>query len=60
MPDWEKRVRERFAGCRKGGEIDSEVVAELAGHLEDVCDAWMRRGFSEGESVQRAWEEVAD
>lgn len=60
MPDWAKWTQARLAGHGSGAVIEPEVVSELAHHLEDVCEAWMRRGFSEEESVQRACAEVPD
>lgn len=36
MPDWKLEVRTRIADLKLPAEVKEEVIAELAGHLEDI------------------------
>jgi hypothetical protein len=54
MPDWQKLVREQLAGLNRGHEEEDEVIAELAGHLEETYEALRRDGLPELEAVHRA------
>jgi hypothetical protein len=61
MRDWKNFVRERLGA---EGVESAEVVAELAAHLEDVCENDLARGSSGGEAEKRAlasirWRELA-
>lgn len=58
--DWEKQTLDRLEAEGLGGAIEPEVAAELAHHLESVCESWMSRGLSEEESVRRTWSEVVN
>ena len=58
MPDWEALVRERFAGLSLDGEEMREVIAELAGHLEETFEQLRRQGLSEAAAVERALSQV--
>ncbi len=60
MVDWEKLTLDRLEAEGLGSVIEPEVAAELAHHLESVCESWMSCGLSEEESVRRAWAEVPD
>jgi hypothetical protein len=42
------------------GTQQSEIVAELAGYLEDLYEDQRARGACESEAIDRALEEVAD
>jgi hypothetical protein len=52
MPDWEKLVRERLVGLNLGRQEEDEVIAELAGHLEEAFEAFCREGLSEPDAVR--------
>ena len=60
MPDWQKVVREQLAGLNLGQEEEDEVIAELAGHLEETYEALRRGGLLEGEAVHRALSQVTN
>ena len=54
MPDWEKLVSERLAQLALGERERHEVVAELAGHLEETYEASRQRGASDDEAIRCA------
>lgn len=54
MPDWNKIVGERLADLSLEDRDREEVVAELAGHLEETWDELRREGISEREAFNRA------
>ncbi len=54
MRDWKALVQERLAGLALEPEERAEVMAEVAAHLEDVCEEMLRQGITEEEAVQRA------
>jgi hypothetical protein len=58
--DWERLTEDRLEAEGLGSAIEPEVAAELAHHLENVCESWLSRGHSEEESVRRAWSEVVN
>jgi hypothetical protein len=58
MPDWHKVVREQLAGLNLGHEEEDEVIAEVAGHLEETYEALRREGLEEREAVHRALSQV--
>jgi len=60
MPDWQKVVREQLAGLNLGREEEDEVIAELAGHLEETYEALRRDGLPEREAVHRALSQVTN
>jgi len=60
MPDWEKVVREQLAGLNLGHEEEDEVIAELAGHLEETYEVLRRDGLPEREAVRRALSQVTN
>jgi len=53
MPDWEALVEHRLRCIELDANERAEVVAELAGHLEEVCNEWRKRGVSKEDAVQR-------
>jgi hypothetical protein len=57
--DWSARVRERLGAERIPGQT-SEVVTELATHLEDFYEALRLQGVSEAEAIERALGEFGD
>lgn len=58
MRDWPELVEERLNGLALEPAEKAEIIAELAEHLEDICDAMSRHGVSEVEAVQRALSQV--
>lgn len=59
MPDWQKLVEERLGQLKLSPVCEREVVAELAGHLEERRAA-LRQGTSDSEAVALVLEEVPD
>jgi hypothetical protein len=53
MRDWKTLVEQRLAGLALERQEKDEVIAELAGHLEEACDGLLRQGISEEEAVRR-------
>jgi pheromone shutdown protein TraB len=53
-------VRERLNLAELSPEEQGEIVAELAGHLADLCHKYCVQGLSESEAVTRAIHEVSD
>lgn len=60
MPDWQNVVREQLAGLNLGHEEEDEVIAELAGHLEETYEALRRDGLLQREAVHRALSQVTN
>jgi hypothetical protein len=58
MPDWQALVGEQFAAISLEPEERREVIAELAGHLEESFEQLRRQGLSEGAAVERALSQV--
>jgi hypothetical protein len=60
MPDWQKLVREQLPGTDLEHQEEDDVVAELAGHLEEAFESFCREGISERDATRRALAQVAD
>jgi len=60
VPEWSQLVRERLGVLGIAAEIENEVVAELASHLEDRCYVAIRAGLTEPAAIAKALEEVPD
>src|ERR1700675_986504 len=60
MPDWERIVRRELAGLVLGPEERSEVVAELATHLEESFEALRGQGLPEEPAAERTLAQVKD
>jgi hypothetical protein len=60
MRDWEALVKQRLAGLALEPEETTEVIAEVAAHLEDTCEEMLRQGLTEEEAVRRALSQVGD
>jgi hypothetical protein len=60
MPDWQKIVSERLADLQLEGSDREDVVAELAGHLEETYEALFKSGLAEAESVRRTLSSVSN
>jgi predicted permease len=58
MHDWKKVIRERLPGVNLAGARESEIVDELAQHLEDRYDALRSAGASEPDASRQALEEL--
>ena len=60
MFDWKQVVRERLQGVKLDGAQESEIVDELAQHLEDRYDALRAGGASETDARRQALDELKD
>jgi len=60
MPDWQALVRQRMGTLGLEAEREHEIIAELAGHLEDLYDEWRCQGLPAEEAVARARRHVSD
>lgn len=60
MPDWNAHVRERLAGSSLEPEELREVIAELAGHLDETFQELRQQGLAEEAAVSRTLLQVAD
>lgn len=60
MRDWNSLVRERLSLTALSPEQRDETIAELACHLDDLCEDYRTHGLSEAEAVTRAIHEVTD
>jgi hypothetical protein len=60
MPDWNAHVRERLAGSSFEPEELREVIAELAGHLEETFQELRQQGLAEEAAVSRTLLQVSN
>jgi hypothetical protein len=60
VPDWNAIVRERLQGLAVSPAQRDEIIAELAGHLEDLCQQQQAEGENESAVVRRTLEQVTD
>ncbi len=60
MPDWEKLVSDRLAQLALEERERQEVIAELAGHLEEIYEGSRGKGASHDEAIRRALQQVDD
>ena len=60
MCDWNALVRERLQRCGIPAAHEEQVTAELAAHLEDLCEQIVALGLSQAEAVQLCLKEVDD
>lgn len=60
MRDWERMVRRELGVLDLREELQAEVVAELAAHLEETCEALLRYGVDEEEAVRRTLAHAGD
>jgi cation transport ATPase len=60
MPDWKALVEERLASLVLEPEEKAEVVAEVATHLEELCQGMLRDGITEDEAVRRTLSRVGN
>jgi hypothetical protein len=60
VPDWEQMLRERLSGLRLEPPLHDDIVAELAGHLEDAYHSLLAQGMEENEAQKQAWAELSN
>lgn len=60
MPDWRNTVDAHLAATNLNPREREEVIAELAGHLEEVYAELCARGVSDAEAIQGTLAEVAN
>jgi hypothetical protein len=60
VPDWLQLVRERLGALGIGVQREEEVVAELAGYLEDAYEGRLKRGATPERALACAFSEVAN
>jgi hypothetical protein len=54
MPDWNALVRERLGAANPSSAEEAEVIAELAAHLEDLCEELRAKGACESDAISQA------
>ncbi|HKR12251.1 MAG TPA: ABC transporter permease [Pyrinomonadaceae bacterium] len=59
MPDWREEIRRRLAGLRLEPAQESEIVEELAQHLEDVYERARAGGLTESQARREALLQLA-
>jgi hypothetical protein len=60
MADWNRMVRERLRLVDLTPAEQQEIIAELAGHLEDLYEQYRRQGMSESQAVGRTTDEISN
>jgi hypothetical protein len=60
MRDWQALVEQRLGSLTLEPEDKTEVIAEVAAHLEDICEEMLRQGMTEEEAVRRALANAGD
>jgi hypothetical protein len=60
VPDWEQMLRERLGGMKLEPAVQQDVIAELAGHLEEAYETFLGLGISAEEAKERAWTEASN
>jgi hypothetical protein len=53
MRDWKELVEVQLRGLALEPEEKTEVIAEVAAHLEETCEEALRRGMAEEEAAHR-------
>ncbi len=59
-PDWKAIVRERMSASGPSCDAREEVIAELAGHLEETYEAALTQGITEDAALEFTLQEVND
>ena len=59
-PDWSALLRERLDLKSLSPQDQQQTTAELASHLDDLCEEYRLQGLSETEAVARAINTVTD
>ncbi|HZV87590.1 MAG TPA: hypothetical protein VFF95_08595 [Candidatus Binatus sp.] len=60
MPDWDGLLREKLVGLSLEAGERREVIAELAGHLEEAFEELRQQGVTQEAATERALSEVKD
>src|SRR3982750_4915406 len=60
MPDWKKEISRRMAGLKLAPVRESEIVEELAQHLDDRYQELLRGGESDTEAERLTLIELSD
>jgi putative ABC transport system permease protein len=60
MPDWKKEIRKRLSRLRLQPTRESEIVEELAQHLDDRYEQSLRGGATEEEAYQATLLELTE
>jgi hypothetical protein len=60
MPDWRELVRKHLSGLALDAAEREDVHTELAGHLDESCEALQTEGLPEREAVLRTLAQVPD
>jgi hypothetical protein len=60
MRDWEKFVQSKLAELKLAPEPKADVIAELAGHLEEAYESLREEGVAEHDAARRALAQVPD
>jgi len=60
MPDWDGLLREKLVGLSLAAGERREVMAELAGHLEETFEELRQQGLTQEAATERALSEVKD
>ncbi len=60
MRDWKALVEQRLAGLVLEPEERTEVIAEVAAHLEDICEEMLRQGVTEEVAMRHALSQAGD
>jgi hypothetical protein len=60
MRDWGALVEQRLADLVLEPEERTEVIAEVAAHLEDICEEMLKQGVTEEEAVRRTLSQAGD
>lgn len=60
MRDWQALVEQRLAELALEPEEKTEVIAEVAAHLEDICEEMLSQGVPEEEAVPRTSSQAGD
>lgn len=60
MPDWKTVVRERMSPPGSSCDLNEQVIAELAGHLEETCETARAQGMTDDAALELTLQEVSD
>src|SRR5687767_7598781 len=58
MPDWRSEIRARLSALRLAPERETEIVEEVAQHLDDRFGELIAMGRSETDAAAEAWREL--
>lgn len=58
MHDWQALVEVQLAGLPLEPQESAEVIAEVAAHLQELCEAMCREGIAQEEAARRALSRV--